>query len=471
MINIKIADISLRESEQSDAARLSFKEKLETAKLLEKLRIDVIETSSVGDSPADAVFIRTLASSLENSTISVQVDLDRHNVDTVWGALSKAKKPRLNVVVPTSTVQMEYRKHLNMNTVPQLVSEITAYCAGLCPDVEFTAVDSTRSEPDFLAGVLKAAIIAGAGTITLCDSVGELLPDELTQFISSVYASVPELSEKTLSLHLRDNLGLASASALAGIKSGARQIKVSSGIETGNLSLEQFLSVVNIRGETLGIGSNLNTTALNRTCMQLAALAGSSGACRVFTDRSENRIEASELGEEADIDTLRNHITALGYDVTDDDLSHIYTQFKDIARNKKVVTRDIEALIAETAGQSAPVYKLRNFVINSGSSIVATAFVEIEKSGALSTALSSGDGPIDAAIKAAEQIFGVHYDLEEFQIQAVTAGREATGDALIKLRHAGKLYSGRGVSTDVVGASIRAYLSAVNKIIHDQRGG
>jgi len=470
MFEIKIADISLRESEQDYAARLSFKEKLETAKLLEKLRIDVIETGGIGDSPADAVFIRTLASSLENSTISVQVELDKQSVDTAWSALSKAKKPRLNVAVPTSTVQMEYRKHLNMNTVQQLVGEITAYCVGLCPDVEFTAVDSARSEPEFLAGVLKAAIAAGAGTITLCDSVGELLPDELTRFISSVYESAPELRDKTLSLHLRDNLGLASASALAGVRAGARQIKVSSGIETGNLSLERFINVINIRGETLGIHCNLNTTALRRTCAQLAALSGANGICRVFSDQTGNKSETSDLGEGADIDTLRNHIIELGYDVTEDDLDHIFSQYQDIAKNKKVVNRDIEALIAETAGQAAPVYKLRNYVINSGSAITATAFVEIEKSGAVSTALSAGDGPIDAAIRAAEQIFGAHYELEEFQIQAVTGGREATGDALIKLRHAGKLYSGRGVSTDVIGASIRAYLSAVNKIAHDQRG-
>jgi len=469
MIDITISDISLRESEQIHAARLSFKEKLETAKLLEKLQIDVIETGYVGDSRTDAVSIRMLASTIEYSAICVPVTLDKQQVDMTWDALSKARKPRLNIVVPTSTVQMEYGQQVKADSVLPLVGEITAHCANLCPDIEFTAVDSARSEPAFLSSVLKAAIASGAKTITLCDSVGELLPDELSEFISSVYESVPELHDVTLSLYCRDSLGLASAAALSGIKSGARQIKVSSGSASGTLSLEQFLNVIKIRGETLGISSNINVTALQRTSSQLAALAGVGGAGRVLADDTGSKAEETGLSEDTDIDALRSHILSLGYDVSEDDLERVFTQFKDIARSKKVVNRDIEALIAETAGQAAPVYQLHNYVINSGNTITATAFIELARDGSVSKALSAGDGPIDAAFKAAEQVFGVHYELEEFQIQAVTEGREATGDALVKLRHGGKLYSGRGVSTDIIAASIRAYLSAVNKIVNEER--
>ena len=473
MTNIKIADISLRESEREHAARLSFKEKLETAKLLEKLQIDAIETGVVGDSPADAVFIRTLASTLEYSTLSVDVEPDRQSVDRTWEALLKAKNPRLNVIIPTSAVQMEYKHQMNADTVLNLAGEITAYCAGLCPDVEFTAVDSVRSEPGFLAEVLRAAVKAGASTITLCDSAGEMLPDELSEFISSVYASVPELRGVRLSLHCRDNLGLASAAALAAIGSGVRQIKVSSEPDSGTLSLEQFLNVIKIRGEALGLACNINFTALQRTCSQLAALAGVGvgvgAADRASADSVDDKDGETVLPDDTDIDALRDFIASLGYELNDDDLESVYAQYKDIARNKKVVSRDIEALIAEIAGQAAPIYHLRSYVINSGSQITTTAFVEIDKDGAVSTALSTGDGPIDAAFRAAEQVFGAHYELEEFRIQAVTGGREATGDALIKLRHGGKLYSGRGVSTDIVGASIRAYLSAVNKIVYEER--
>lgn len=466
MIEIKITDASLRESEQVYSARLSFKEKLETAKLLEKLRVDVIETESVSDSPANLVFIRTLAGTLSYSTICVPVSLDKKSIDKTWEALVKAKKPRLNVVVPTSAVQMEYRRQIKEDTLMQLVAECTAYCAGLCPEVEFTSVDSVRSERDFLAAVLKAAIGAGARYITLCDSVGELLPDELSDFIKSVYEDVPELSEVTLSLHLKDSLGLASAAALAGIEAGARQIKVSSSGKSGTLSLQQFLNVIKIRGETLGIKYKINDTTLQRTCAQLAALSGAAGTVPAFTE-ADKKGEDAALPENADIDVLRKHISLLGYEINEDDLARVFAQYKEIAANKKVVGRDIDALIAETAGQAPPVYQLRSYVINSGSSIKATAYIEISKDGQTKDALSSGDGPIDAAFKAAEMIIGVHYELEEFQLQAVTGGREATGDALVKLRHGGKLYSGRGVSTDIVGAAIRAFISAVNKIVFE----
>jgi len=478
MIDIKIADISLRESEEVHAARLSFKERLETAKLLEKLRIDVVETGPVGVAPADAAFIRTLASTLEHSAVCVPVSLDRLEADRAWDALSKAKKPRLNLMVPTSTVQLEYLQQIRPEAILPLVGEITAHCASLCPDVEFTAVDSVRSEPGFLAAVLKAALAAGAKTITLCDSVGELLPEELLGFVSSVYSSVPELKGAALSLHFRDNLGLASAAALVGIRSGARQIKVSSGLNSGTLSLERFLNVLKVRGETLGISSNINATALQRTSSRLAALAGAGGAgsggagtassSRTGEAAGGKRDEDAGLGAGTDIGGLRSHIASLGYDVSEDDLGRIFTQFQDIASNKKVVDRDVEALIAETAGQAPPTYQLHNYVINSGSAIAATAYIELTKYGAVSKAISDGDGPIDAAFRAADQIFGTRYELEEFQIHAVTGGREAMGDALIKLRYGGKLYSGRGVSTDIVGASIRAYLSAVNKIMYDR---
>jgi len=474
MHKIKIADTTLRESEQAHSAKLSFKEKLETAKLLEKLQIDIIETGTVGDAPADAAFIRTLATTLGYSILSVPVAPDKTGIDRAWTAMSKAKKPRLNLTVPTSTVGMEFRHQIKAEKLLPLVGEMVSYCISICKDVEFTAEDAVRSEPDFLAQVIKAATNAGAKTITLCDSVGELLPDEMTKFITSVYENVPELQDAiknkdvTLGLHCKDNLGLASAVALSGISSGIKLIKVSSSTSLGTLSLEQFLNVLKVRADTLAISSNVSTVALQRTCARLAALTGTSDpGRRVPAESTEAANGESGVPEITDIDGLRNHISSIGYDLSEDDLGRIYSQFQDISRSKTVVSRDIEALIAETAGQAPPTYLLKNYVINSGNAIAATAYIELIKEGAVLTSVTSGDGPIDAAFKATEQIFGTHYELEEFQIHAVTGGREATGDALVKLRHDGKLYSGRGVSTDIVGASIRAYLSAVNKIVHE----
>jgi len=364
MKKIKIADITLRESEQVHSAKLSFKEKLETAKLLEKLQVDIIETGPVGNAPADAAFTRTLATTLEYCTLSAPVSLDKADIDSTWAALSKAKTPRLNLIIPTSTVGLEYQHQMKAEKVLPLASEAISYCASLCPDVEFTAEDAVRSEPVFLAKIIKAAIAAGAKTITLCDSVGELLPEELSKFISMVYENLPELrfvindGSITLALHCKDNLGLASAAAINGINAGAGIIKVSAGSGLGTLSLEQFLNVIKVRGDTLGISSNVSTVALQRTCSRLAALTGTADRKRV-SEIVESNGDDPKIPEISTIDQLRDHISSIGYDVSEDDIERIFSQFQDISRSKKVVNRDIEALIAETAGQAPPTYLLK----------------------------------------------------------------------------------------------------------------
>jgi len=470
MTNIKISDITLREAEQESSAKLSFKEKVEIAKLLDKLQVDIIESGFIGKSPADSVLIKMLATTLEYAVLCVPVTPDKANINEAVDALLKARKPRLNLIVPTSTVGMEYQYQIKAEKMLPLVKELISYALPLCKDIEFTAEDAVRSEPEFLATILKAAIAAGATTITLCDSVGEMLPDELSKFVDAIREAVPELEGVTLAFHFKDSIGLACADALCGFKHGVRQIKVSSGSGSLTLSLEQLLNILKTRSEALNITYNLSTTALNRTCARLAALTGgvqTESKAAPSTTAGATESDSAVLPDDTDIGKLRSYIESIGYDISEDELERIYTQYVDISRSKKVVAGDIEALIAETAGQVPPTYQLKNFVINSGSSIAATAYVEFIKDGAVSVALSSGDGPIDAAFKAAEQIFGTGYELEDFQIHAVTGGREATGDAIVKLRHEGKLYSGRGVSTDIVAASIRAYLSAVNKIVYE----
>jgi 2-isopropylmalate synthase len=360
---------------------------------------------------------------------------------------------------------------LKSDNVLSQVKEMVEKCVSLCPNVEFTAEDATRSEMEFLCAVINAAIAAGAKTITLCDSTGEKTPDEISAFINAVKQKLPALETVILSVHLKDNLGLAAASALAAAACGAQQVKVSFSGASGHLPLEQFLNVLKVRGEALDITCGANVTALFRTCRQLEAITGSSRTGRFAPAAEElGSADQEELKADADISAVRRRIELLGYDVSDDDLNEIYRVFKEIARSKKVVSRDLEALVAETAGQVTPTYQLDNYVINSGNAITATAFIRVLKDSAPLQAISIGDGPIDAAFLAIEQIVNRHFELDEFQVQAVTGGREAMGDALVKLRYNGKLYAGRGLSTDIVGASIRAYLSAVNKIVYEEQG-
>ena len=467
--NIKIADITLRECECETCSKLSFKEKQEIAKLLEKLDVDIIETGYMSETPGDAVFIRMLAGSLERCILSVPVAPTKESIDEAWTALSKAKAPRLNLIMPTSTIGMEYGYQLKAEAMLPLVAEYVAYAKTVSSDVEFTAEDAVRSDPEFLAEVIKAAINAGAGTITLSDLSGELLPDELGRFTESVLTAVPELRNITFAFHIKDKLGLASAAALSGISAGVNTLKVSARSNTETLSLENLLNILKIRGETLGISCSLNTVSYQRTCARLTMLTGVADTAvrRASAEDDSNKKRDTALPENTDIIGLRNYVQAIGYEISEDDLERIFTQYKDISRSKNVVADDIEALIAENAGQAPPTYTLKDYVITSGSAITATAYIEFEKDGAVNVALSAGDGPIDAAFKAAESVFGTGYELEEFQIHAVTGGRDATGDALVKLRYDGKLYSGRGVSTDIVGASLRAYLSAINKILYE----
>ncbi|MBR3865980.1 MAG: hypothetical protein IKM67_04600 [Clostridia bacterium] len=464
MNNIKVSDISLRVADSALASGLSFKEKLEIAKLLEKLNVDVIETSYVTEDPADAVLLRTLASTVKNATLSVAVYPDTASVDRAWEAVKKASKPRLNVITSTSTVQMEYMYHMKSKVMAEKITECIKKAAQYGAEVEYTAEDATRSDRDFLVSVINSAIECGATVITLCDATGEMLPEEVSAFIADIKADVPALEKVTLSFETRDEIGLSSAVCLAAAKSGAQQIKVASCGIMGFTSLEKFMHILQVRRDTLGFESNIKFTELQRTCSRLEALTGHTG--RISSDDAEAKVE---LTTDSDMMTVRRRINALGYDVADEDMAKIYTLFMELAAKKKVDDRDLEALVAESARQVAPTYQLENYVINSGSSISATAFIEVNCKGVPLKTVAIGDGPIDAAFLAIDQLLGHHFELEDFRIQAVTEGREAQGDAVVKLRANGKLYSGRGLSTDIIGASIRAYLSAVNKIVYEEQ--
>ena len=265
--------------------------------------------------------------------------------------------------------------------------------------------------------------------------------------------------------------------ALSGIRSGVTQLKLTfngMGIPQRNLSLETLFHALQIRGDAFAIHSRLQTEILQRTCKQIAhridfSNNGHSAFGHFCPEPMASTNAVPELSAASDRLSVERKLRALGYDLPDAELERVYSRFRLLAAQKKVYDRDLEALVAEAARQGTPMYQLANFVINSGNRIKATAYVQVEKKdGETVERVSTGDGPIDAAFQAIEQIFGRHYELEDFQIQSVTEGREALGDTLVKIRHNGKLYSGRGLSTDVVAASIGAYLNAVNKIAHEE---
>lgn len=466
MNRIRIADITIAEAGKSSRVNLSFKEKMEVAKQLDSLHADVIYMPKI-DSQADSLLVKSLAPLMKYSTLSVEAGLDRTDVEKAWNALSGAKKSRISICVPTSSVQMEYICGMKEKKILELVPGIVSYAKSLCEEVEFSCKDATRSEEDFLVEIISAAIGAGANVVNLEDTAGMALPEELDRLIGILRMRIPALGETPLSVTCSDNLNMASANTMTGIKGGATEIKTTL-IGSGAPGLEAVINLFAERGDSLQIESAQKRPEVEKVLRKLSWIKGSkSGGVAIFENETETVKEELDLDESADISKVIRAVKKLGYDLSDDDNAKVYKEFKRVSEKKKVGTKEMEAIIATASLQVAPTYQLVNFVINSGNIITPTAQVTLEKDGNHLKGLSSGDGPIAAAFLAVEMIVGVHYELDDFQIQSVTEGSEAVGNALVKLRYNGKLYSGNGISTDIIGASIRAYINAINKIVYD----
>ncbi len=465
MKSIRIADVTLAENAALQNT-MSFKEKIETVRLLDKLKADVIYLPEIKDKKTDSLLVRTLAMTVKNAVLCVEAGVSRESIKAAAEALKECEKPRLAVSVPVSAVQMEYTLAQKPDKVIGLISEAVGKCRELCEDVEFIALDATRSEEDFLMQAVSAAAKAGAGTVCLCDTAGIALPDEMLKLVGNVKKSV-EADKTKIAVMLSNGLDMATANALSSLEAGADEIKTSvTGISA--VSLKVLAHAFGVKGDTLGIKTRLGMTSLKAVLDRMTWINKPKAASVPSMENAPKDDEAL-YDEKTDITALSKWIRKRGYDLTDEDLAKVYESFSHTARKKKVSAREIDAIIASNALQVPPSYKLISYVINSGNIINATADITLEKDGEKLCGLMSGDGPIDAAFRAIEQIAGHHFELDDFQIQAVTQGREAMGEALVKLRHNGSLYSGKGISTDIIGSSIRAYISALNKIVYEEK--
>ena len=465
MKNLIISDMTLKQA--SGTYDLSFKEKIEIAKLLDRLKVSVIELAPASGSKVDDVLIRTICSCVKNSVISLPVALTENGVTQAYEIIKNAKKPRLQVNVPMSTVQMEYICHKKPSMVLEMISDVVSTAKSLCSQVDFVAGDATRSEPDFLAKAVKAAIEAGATTVTLCDTAGETTTDEFVDFISSLKNNVPELSSVKLAVNASNGLGMAVSTVLAAAKIGVDEIKVAT-CKSDVPSLDSVLKIIRARGDSIGVGVDVSLTEFQRVSKQIAWICEGKASSAAKDSASADGDEAYTLNEFTDINTVSDTVVSLGYDLSEEDMQRVYEEFKRAAVKKSISLRELDAIVASSAMQVPATYKLVSYVINSGNVISSTANILLEKDDKQLAGVCIGDGPIDAAFLAIEQILGHHYELDDFRIQSVTEGREAIGNAIVKLKADGKVYSGTGLSTDIIGASIRAYISAVNKIVFEQ---
>jgi len=468
MSKIIIADATLRRKAEIAAehggASYGFKAVIETAKLLDRAGIDIIEMGPVANKKTDGLIIKTAAAAV-SAKLAVVVGMSAEQIDLTWDTLKFAKSSRLIVALPVSAVQMEYLCHKKPAAMLENITSLVSHAASLCNDVEFAALDATRADSEFICNAVNAAVSAGASSVTLCDTAGIAMPWEFAELITYVRENVPE--NVVVGAECSDNFGVATACAFEAVRAGCAYVKT--GISgTGLPSLLSVCTAISQKSDYLRAETSTNMTVLRRTCSQISAMWEDGRRRADVDDDDEN--SSLLLDSHSDLGALRSAAESMGYDLSETDLAAVYDVFRTVAEKKKVTQKELEAIIATSAMQVPTTYALDSFVINSGNIITSTAQIVLDRDGRKLEGVSMGDGPIDAAFLAIEQIIGHHFELDDFQIQSVTEGREAVGDAIVKLRSQGRLYSGRGISTDIVGASIAAYISALNKIVYEERG-
>ena len=443
----------------------SFKEKIEICRQLEKLKVDVMELPAIENPKTDILFVRTASSFVGTCILSVCVGMTAESMEHAIQAVSAAKHPRLRVEVPVSPVGMEYSAHKKPPKMIEWVSAAVAKAKAACADVEFCALDATRAEPAFLTAILTAAVEAGATSVSVCDNTGEKMPDEFASFVKGI----TEVVGVPVGASCDDKNAMAAAAAILAVRAGADTVKTA--VEGACVSLEDFCGIIKNCGNHYGFSAGVQLTEYHRIVRQISRIVAGKGNDR---NAAVNVASSAEVGFTLDAHDDKAAVAAavakLGYDLSEEDTEAVYNEFVRVAAKKNVGPKELEAIVSGVAMQVPPTYTLVSYMVNSsgGNALAASAQIVLDKKGEQLQGICIGDGPIDAAIKALEQIVGCHFELDDFQIQAVTEGKEAMGSALVKLRADGKLYAGTGISTDIIGASIRAYVAAVNKIAFEQ---
>ena len=460
MKKIIVSDYTLKELCTKDGSQLLFREKLSVALSISRYGADVIELPPVKKAKEDSVVYKTISESVKNSKILIPVGITGESVKIAAECVKSALHPVLQVSLPVSTVQMEYMYRLKGPKMVETIKTWVSMCRSYSEEVEFEALDATRAEIPFLIECIKAAEEAGATSIALSDDSGEMMGDEIGAFVSEVKKE----TKLPLIIKVSDHLSMGVSDALFALKAGADGVKCS--ITGGSaLSTDDFASVLRAKGDKIGVRSSLKFTEIHSDIETLlksmqksvkeeenATLDGA-----VFLDSSSTQEEVSEA------------VKALGYDLDGDDEKKVYDAVKRLTEKKSSIgAKELEAVVASSAMQVPATYTLKSYVSTISNMVNAVSNVILEDENGTLSGVATGDGPIDSAFKAIETCIGHHYELDDFQIQAVTEGKEALGSALVRLRSSGRLYSGNGLSTDICGASIRAYINALNKIAYEE---
>ncbi len=497
---LRIFDTTLRDGEQAPGCSMDLAEKIEIAQALERMKVDVIEAGFAIASQGDFLSVQAIAKTLKNCTVASLSRATKKDIDTAWEAVKAAKSPLIHTFLATSPTHMQYKLKMSEQEVLEAIAQMVAYARNLSPQVEFSAEDAMRSDPAFLAKAVDAAIRAGAQVINIPDTVGYATPDEMAQMIKYLRANVDKVDTVTLSVHCHNDLGMAVSNSLAAVQAGATQVEGTIngiGERAGNAALEEIVMAMHTRPDLYPVTCGVDSTRISPTSRLVYSVIGINAPINkavvgqnafaheagihqhgVMANRATYEIMTPEsigllqnkmvLGKHSGRHAVEERLSALGYTLEKPELDKLFEQFKALCDRKKTISdHDLEALavhrlsdVSRTTG-----YKLERFTVNSGNYVTSNAVVSILHDGERSEEVALGDGPIDAAFNAVDKLIPAEpHSLEDYSIQTISEGKDAQGEAMVKIRCGDRVVTGRGLSTDIMEASILAYINGMNKL-------
>ncbi len=493
---IHIFDTTLRDGEQVPGAKLNKKQKIEIAEQLARLGVDVMEAGFPCSSPEDLEAVKAISEVVKGTIVAGLARAVKEDIDIAWEAVRRAERPRIHTFLGSSDIHLQKKLRRDRESAFEMAVEAVRYAKRYCEDVEYSTEDASRTDFDYLCRVIDGAVKAGATVINIPDTVGYAIPDEFGDLVHRLKERVPALDHVTLSIHCHNDLGLAVPNSLAAIKNGANQVECTVngvGERAGNASLEEIVMILKTRHAVLQAHTDINIQEIFRTSRLVSrvmnipvqpnkaivgsnAFAHSSGIHQdgILKDRATYEIiKPEDLGirEHKIILTarsgraaLRHRLTTLGYDLSGDKFERVYKRFLNVAdRKKEISSRDLTSIVEIELTKVSETFTFHDFQIMSGTSMTPLASVTLLREGAKLTDAATGNGPVDAVFNGIERIVGRQGVLRDYDLKAVTMGKDALGEAMVRVEIDGTVYSGIGTSPDVIEASARAYLNAFNR--------
>jgi len=502
MKRVFIFDTTLRDGEQSPGVGFTAKEKLEIARQLEKLKVDVIEAGFPASSPGDFEAVKEISQKIKNSVICALARALPLDIEKAGESLKEAKRGRIHIFIATSPIHIKYKLRKTPEEVLNLAVEAVKMAKKFGHEIEFSPEDASRTEPSFLYRILEAVIEEGAGIINIPDTVGYSVPSEFAHLIEGIIKNVSNIEKVILSCHCHNDLGMATANSLSAIKNGVSQVECTIngiGERAGNASLEEVVMALKTRQDFFGFSVNIETTEIYKTSRLVSRLTGFSvqpnkaivgknafrhaagihqdgvlkkTATYEIMDPSSVGVEEEELvlGKLSGRHAFKERLKKLGFHLGESELESVFKSFKNLADKKKeIFDEDLIFIVEEQTFQVHQVYSLDYIHTISGNQVISTATVRIKKEGKVFQEAACGDGPVDAVYKAIDRIIGIKVNLVDYSLHAVTEGKDALGEVTIKIQKEKEIVSGRGVSTDIIEASAKAYIDAINRLIHRKK--